>query len=49
MAPTLTAPTPDGRALDVWPAGATDGEALVFHHGTPGSTMFDDELLAGAA
>jgi pimeloyl-ACP methyl ester carboxylesterase len=30
---------PDGRSLDVWQAGAPDGEALVFHHGTPGAGM----------
>ena len=49
MALTLTAPTPDGRALDLWLAGAPDSEALVFHHGTPGSGMPFDELIAGAA
>jgi pimeloyl-ACP methyl ester carboxylesterase len=28
---------PNGRSLDVWQAGPPDGDALVFHHGTPGA------------
>lgn len=50
MAPTLTVPTPDGRALDVWLAGPADGQPVLFHHGTPGSAIpFDhhvDEMSA---
>lgn len=30
---------PDGRGLDVWVDGPTDGTPLVFHHGTPGSGL----------
>jgi pimeloyl-ACP methyl ester carboxylesterase len=31
--------TPDGRTLAVHTAGATDGRAVVVHHGTPGSGL----------
>jgi pimeloyl-ACP methyl ester carboxylesterase len=41
---------PDGRSLDVWQAGPPDGEALVFHHGTPGAGMpFDHHVREMAA
>jgi pimeloyl-ACP methyl ester carboxylesterase len=36
---TLHLPTPDGRSIDVWLAGPADGEAVVFHSGTPGNGM----------
>lgn len=49
MAPTLTVPTPDGRALDVWLAGPPDGEPLVFHHGTPGCGLPYDRHVAALA
>ncbi len=29
--------TPDGRSLDVYVAGPSDGTVLLFHHGTPGA------------
>jgi pimeloyl-ACP methyl ester carboxylesterase len=29
----------DGRALEYWNEGSDDGDALVFHHGTPSSGM----------
>lgn len=28
---------PDGRSLDIFECGPSDGQTLVFHHGTPGS------------
>jgi pimeloyl-ACP methyl ester carboxylesterase len=34
-APTQTIRLPDGRALDTLMTGPVDGQALVFHHGTP--------------
>ena len=37
--PTLIVPTPDGRSLDVWLDGPADGEAFLFHHGTPGNGL----------
>ena len=50
MAPTLTVPTPDGRALDVWLAGPADGQPVLFHHGTPGSArQFDHHVAEMAA
>jgi pimeloyl-ACP methyl ester carboxylesterase len=50
MASTLTIPTLDGRALDVWLAGPADGEPLLFHHGTPGSARpFDHHVAEMAA
>src|SRR4051794_11094773 len=30
---------PDGRSLDIWQAGPPDGDALVFHHGTPSAGL----------
>ena len=35
----------DGRSLDVWQAGPPDGDALLFHHGTPGAGLpFDHHV-----
>jgi pimeloyl-ACP methyl ester carboxylesterase len=31
--------TPDGRSLDLWLAGPSDGDPLVFHSGTPGAGL----------
>src|SRR5688500_8286793 len=30
---------PDGRSLDVFVAGPSDGPALIFHHGSPSSGL----------
>ena len=41
---------PDGRSLDLWQAGAPDGQPLVFHHGTPGAGLpFDHHVREMAA
>jgi pimeloyl-ACP methyl ester carboxylesterase len=39
---------PDGRELEVHLAGPTDGVALVFHHGTPGSSFAPRHLIDAA-
>lgn len=40
--------TPDGRSLDVYIAGPTDGEVLLFHDGTPGAGTPGRKFLAAA-
>jgi pimeloyl-ACP methyl ester carboxylesterase len=45
----LDVETPDGRRLDVELAGPEDGDAVVFHTGTPGAgSLFEPLLEAGA-
>lgn len=39
---------PDNRSLDVFECGPSDGKALVFHHGTPGSWSPFRALTAAA-
>lgn len=36
---TIQLPTSDGRSVDVWLAGPPEGQALVFHSGTPGNGL----------
>jgi pimeloyl-ACP methyl ester carboxylesterase len=38
-APSLQARTPEGRSLDVWLAGPSDGAPLVYHSGSPGAGL----------
>lgn len=38
-----------GRELDVAVAGATEGPAVVFHHGTPGSSFDAPDFIGAAA
>jgi len=40
--------TPDGRSLDVYVAGPTDGHVLLFHDGTPGAGTPGRKFLAAA-
>ena len=37
--PSKAVDLPDGRRIDLWVEGPTDGIPLVFHHGTPGSGL----------
>lgn len=39
MQPTQRITTPDGRSLDLWLAGPTDGQPLLFHSGSPGAGL----------
>jgi pimeloyl-ACP methyl ester carboxylesterase len=41
--------TPDGRILDVHIDGPSDGTVLLFHHGTPGAGLPDQDLVDAAA
>jgi pimeloyl-ACP methyl ester carboxylesterase len=46
--PTLV-PTPDGRVLDVYLAGPSDGDVLLFHSGTPGVPLPYEPMVAEMA
>lgn len=47
MQPTQQIATPDGRLLDLWLAGPPDGQALLFHSGSPGAGIpFDWQVRA---
>ena len=45
----LTVQTSDGRDLEVLVAGPSEGDVLVFHHGTPGAALFPPGLADAAA
>jgi pimeloyl-ACP methyl ester carboxylesterase len=45
----LQIPTPDGRSLDVYAIGPTDGPVLLFHDGTPGAGTPSPRFLAASA
>src|SRR4051794_3994833 len=39
LMPATAISLPDGRRIDVWVEGPSDGIPLVFHHGTPGAGL----------
>jgi pimeloyl-ACP methyl ester carboxylesterase len=45
---TRTMTTPDGRQLEYLEGGASDGSALVFHTGTPGTAFAFSEVMSAA-
>ena len=49
MTPPTRLALPDGRSLDVYEAGPPAGDALVFHHGTPGAGLPFDLHVAALA
>lgn len=47
--PTRQIATPDGRSLDVWLAGPSDGTPLVYHSGSPGAGLPFDQYVQALA